>query len=255
MKRNSKGMAFFCKVMLSFITVIMLAVLPFFPSMTATAEEVEDYLPESFSAEIQEREIKFPAPDIPETWAYSITLKNEKDETIAENVGGYTFSAAGEYRLIYKIHKAGSVVDFIEETVIFNVVDSIAPTIRTDGYDIEYFVGATLTVLTGVVTDNVDKNLTANVQLLKGEQEQQIVNGEFTFQETGAYSLIYTATDLSGNKTTLTYDFTVLAKNVSSSVDTEEKGCGSNIFAGGAGGALLTGVAAFAVLLKKNKEK
>lgn len=255
MKRNSKRIVTLCKVLVSFIAVMMVAVLPAFSSRNVMAEESVDYLPESFSAEIQESEIKFPAPNIPETWAYNITLKKQNGEILAENVDGYVFSAAGEYRLIYEIHKNGSVLDFIEEAVVLNIVDSIAPTIKTDGYDIEYFVGDTLTVLTGVVTDNVDKNLKANVKLLKGEKEQQIVNGEFTFQESGQYSLIYTAMDLSGNEATLTYNFTVLVKNVSSSEVTGKKGCGSNILVGGIGEALLMGAATLAVLCKKNKKR
>ena len=198
------------KILLSMFAVLLSALsIVTFPIDNAKADE---YLLESYSVEISVTEVKLPVPDIPDNWAYTITVK-DGETILGENVTSCTFSKLGEYTLIYKMHKNGSIEDVMEKTTILKVCDTTAPVITTDGYDLEYFVGDKLTILTATVTDNVDKDLTATVTLTKDGKEQTIENGEFTLKKKGEYILTYKATDLSGNEGILTYKFEVLAKD------------------------------------------
>ena len=180
--------------------------------LNATAKaEAEDYVADSYKIEISESEVMLPVPTVPDGWAYAITLK-DGETVLGEKVSKYLFENTGEYTLVYTIHKNGSLTDVVEETATLIVADMTKPTVTTDGYDLEYYVGDTLTVQKAQVYDNVDVDLEASVTLRLGEEELTVENGKFTFTKTGEYTLTYKATDKSGNECTLQYEFTVLAR-------------------------------------------
>ena len=206
--------------------------------VTAKAE-TEDYVADSYLVEISETEVKLPVPKIDSGWVYSVALKSG-ETVLSENVTAYLFTQTGEYTLVYSIRKDGSLIDVITETATLRVTDTRKPTITTDGYDEEYFVGDTLEILSARVEDNVDQNLTASVELYCGEENIPLENGKHVFKKTGTYTLTYKATDAAGNEGTLTYEFTV-SKGVGKAENGGCGGCSNATFDGSAialGGAL-----------------
>lgn len=225
------------------------------PNIKVKAES--NYIADSYSIEISESKVRLPVPDVPDTWAYSITLKHG-ETVLDENATEYLFTQTGEYTLVYHLHKNGSPTDIVEEVAILRVVDTQNPTLTTEGYDEEYFVGDTLVILPAQVKDNVDKELTSSVTLYCGEEQLSIVNSSFVFSKTGNYTLTYTATDKSGNEGMLSYAFTVYEKAIEGESGANNGcasgGCSGNILAGG-GIAILIGVIICALLIGKKQNK
>ncbi len=215
---------------------------------TATVKaDNEDYVLESYLIEVSDEETMLPVPDIPSDWTYSIVLKS--GETIlAENIHKYLFTQTGEYTLVYTIHKNGSLTDVIEETAVLHIADMTKPELIISGdYEEEYFVGDELIIQTAQVKDNVDKDLTASVELYFGEEKIAFENSKYVFKRNGEYRLIYKAIDAAGNESVLIYEFMVLKKDKES-----QQGCG-----GVAGGisALLSATACMALIMQKRKIK
>ena len=102
------------------------------PNATAKAE-TEDYLQASYYVEISESETALPVPNVPNGWAYTITLK-KGTEVLGEKIIKYAFTETGEYTLVYKLHKNGSLTDVTYETATLIVSDTTSPVITTDGY-------------------------------------------------------------------------------------------------------------------------
>lgn len=199
------------------------------PVAQAKAESV-DYVAENYTIDISDSEVQLPVPDVPNGWAYSIILK--RGETVlGEQVTEYLFTQTGEYTLIYSLYDNGSLTNSILETATLNVVDTQKPTIETNGYDEEYFVGDTLTIAVATVVDNVDTNLVASVELYFGTESLSISENSYTFTKEGEYILIYKAIDASGNENTLSYDFTVLPKDTGGKA-TGCNGCSGTIIGG-----------------------
>lgn len=216
--------------------------------VTAKAE-AEDYVAESYLIEISKTESMLPVPNIPETWTYSITLKNG-EAVLGEGVSKYAFTQTGDYTLVYEIHRNGSLTDVLTETTTLRVADVNKPVVITaDGYDEEYFVGDELTIQTAQVEDDVDTNLTATVALYFGEEKVSLQGDKYVFEKAGEYTLVYTAVDSYGNEGTLTYKMSVSEKPRSGCAGI---GCGSAL-----GGASMLGVVmvACASMLMKKKQK
>ena len=221
------------------------------PITTAKAD-TEDYVADSYQIEISNSEVMLPVPNMPASWAYSITLKDGAN-VLGEKITKYVFEKTGEYTLVYTIHREGLLTDILEETAKLTVADMTKPTLTTDGYDSEYYVGDTLLIQTAQVHDNVDDGLMASVALYLGEEQLVVENGKITFKKTGDYVLTYKATDKSGNEGTLTYEFTVIARDTDANDDKNNGGCGSAIF-GGTTVAICAGICV-ALLIKRNKNK
>ena len=166
------------------------------------------------------------------------------------------FTQTGEYTLIYSLYDNGSLINAILETVTLNVVDTQKPTIQTNNYEEEYFVGDTLTIAAATVVDNVDTNLTASVELYFGTKSLSISENSYTFTKEGEYTLIYKAIDGSGNESMLSYEFTVLPKDTNGKA-TGCNGCSGSIIGGGSLGiGLLLLVTTGIVLIgKRSKTK
>ncbi len=217
------------------------------PNATAKAE-TEDYLQDIYYVELSESETALPVPNVPNGWAYTITLK-DGTEVLGEKIIKYAFTKTGEYTLVYKLHKNGSLTDVIEETTTLIVSDTTSPDITTDGYDLEYYVGDTISILTAKVTDNVDKDLTATVKLYCGEQELTIVDGKYTFTSVGEYKIVYNSTDTAGNSASLEYKLSVVERPV----DPNQKNNLILYIGIGAGVLVIVGAVIAVVLIKKNK--
>ena len=217
------------------------------PIATAKAD-TEEYVADSYKIEISASVATLPVPNVPNGWAYAITLK-DGETVLGEKITEYLFNKTGEYTLVYTLHKNGSLTDILQETATLTVADMTKPTLSTDGYDSEYYVGDTLTITTAQVYDNVDEDLTATVELFCGEKKLSIQNGKYAFATTGQYRLVYKAIDKSGNENSLVYQFTVLQRDPKT--DNEEKrGC----FGAITGVPFALSLAVGAVLVtKKNK--
>jgi hypothetical protein len=222
----------------------------FVPIATAKAD-LEDYVAESYLIEFSESEVKLPVPNVPNGWAYSITLKSG-ETVLGKNVTEYLFTQTGEYTLVYSLHKDGSLLEVTTETAILRIADFTAPTINIEGYDAEYFLGETLVIQSAKVEDNDDKDLTAIVELYFGEEKIDVQSGSYAFEKIGPYKLIYKATDSAGNEGDLVCELAVLqrASNV-------EKNDGPWIYVGVGAGATVVLVAAFCTVLiiKKKQNK
>ena len=203
---------------------------------TATVKaDNEDYVLESYLIEVSDEETMLPVPDIPSDWTYSIVLKMG-GTILAENIYKYLFTQTGEYTLV------------IEETAVLHIADVTKPELIISGnYEEEYFVGDELIIQTAQVKDNVDKDLTASVELYFGEEKIAFENSKYVFKRNGEYRLIYKAIDAAGNESVLIYEFMVLKKDKES-----QQGCG-----GVAGGisALLSATACMALIMQKRKIK
>lgn len=220
------------------------------PSATAKAES-EDYVADSYQIEISSSEVTLPVPNTPDGWAYSITLKDGAN-VLGEKITKYAFKKAGEYTLVYTLHREGSLTDVLEETANLIVADMTKPTLSTDDYDSEYYLGDTLTIATAQVYDNVDEDLKATVELFFGTEKISVQNGKYTFTTTGQYSLVYKAVDNAGNKNSLVYSFTVLQRDTNPDDNGAKRGCfGATV---GAPFALCFALGTV-IFTKKNKNK
>ena len=203
-----------------------LALMLLCPTSTYAAKaETEDYVADSYLIEIAQEESFLPVPNIPSDWIYSIMLK-DGETVLGEGISKYLFTQTGEYTLVYTIHKEGSLTDIIEETATLRVADIQKPTITvSSGYEDEYFVGDELLIQTATVNDNVDKDLSATVELYRGEEKLSVQNNKYLFEKTGEYQLVYKAVDSSGNENSLTYKFTVVKKTATD----ENIGCAMSL--------------------------
>lgn len=77
----------------------------------------------------------------------------------------------------------------------------------TGSYDAYYPVGTQLTLLQPEITDNSGKVAGSSVSVLCGETPVEVSDGKITLAQTGAYKVIYTASDAKGNEERLEYRF------------------------------------------------
>ena len=132
-------------------------------------------------------------------------------------------------------------------------------------------MGEKITLPTATATDNVAKNLTVSVEIKRGVDV--VATGEYTPEEVGIYSVVYTVSDESGNTQTLTFEVLVSAGDntdhnwtgqtpESDSVGggtsagnsgAQTDGCGASI--GGGITAISTLLAAAVLMKKKNKKQ
>ena len=201
------------KLKVSLITLIFAVVFALsLPMNTYFAKADNDYLPETVNVGVSVGEAIFPIPNIPNDWAYKVSLK-KGDVVVAENVAKYSFDAVESYSLVYTIYEDAKLNDFFIVYVDLNIVDDVKPNIVVDNYEPVYYVGDILEIKSSTVIDNIDNNLIAQAELYLGATKKEIVNNKFKFDEEGDYKLVYKSTDSSGNEGILTYEFTVLYGN------------------------------------------
>lgn len=86
------------------------------------------------------------------------------------------------------------------KTTIVKVTDTDRPYVSLGEMEKYYIVGEEIEPPSAEVRDNYDTNLTATLSLYKGDtQVIASVTGAFTVEEEGAYKIVATATDSSGN--------------------------------------------------------
>ena len=234
------------KILFLLCALVVSLICSIFPSGVTATAETEDYVAESYLIEISKSEVKLPVPNVPNDWAYSITLKNG-ETVLGQNVTEYLFTQVGGYTLLYTLYKNGNGSEALTETAALQVVDSESPVIVILGYDEEYYVGDELIVQTAQVKDNVDANLTATAELYLGKKKISIQDGKFVFKKAGEYTLVYKAVDSYGNESELKCSFTVLQEALSG---------GQIAFIISAAGVVVLGLAAcLLVVMKKTQNK
>lgn len=88
--------------------------------------------------------------------------------------------------------------------------DTEIPEIIVDGlYAAEYAAGNIIGVLSATVSDNSGENLTYSVEILRGKEVIEPVDGEIRLEKAGEYKIVYRATDLAGNTAEKSFEFKV----------------------------------------------
>ncbi|MEF2095128.1 immunoglobulin-like domain-containing protein [Bacillus sp. CFBP9009] len=114
--------------------------------------------------------------------------------------GSVEVRKVGTYKLVYSVKDKTDNKTTVTRTI--NVVDKVKPTLMGTGLeDVEIAFGSPLDLLRGITAnDNADGNLTSQIR----------VEGTVNFNKAGTYTLIYSVTDKSGNKTTAQRKVTVI---------------------------------------------
>lgn len=116
--------------------------------------------------------------------------------------GSVNVLKVGTYKLVYSVKDKTGNTTTVTRTI--NVVDTVKPTLTGTGLkDSTFAIGIydSLTPLYGITAyDNVDGNLTSAIK----------VEGEVNLDKAGIYTLIYSVTDKSGNKTTAERKVTII---------------------------------------------
>ena len=97
-----------------------------------------------------------------------------------------------------------------QKKTTLKVMDADKPKVSMEGMKKSYVVGETIAFPEIEVTDNLDTGLTATVEVKQGDTVVlSDVKADFSLNERGAYTLVATAVDSSGNEGTAVADFVV----------------------------------------------
>ncbi len=109
--------------------------------------------------------------------------------------GKIDFTEAGTYEISYYTADLKA-----QEVFTITVIeDKVCPEITVNFSDKAVLVGTTVTLPTATATDAVDGALSVTCRVTYGTQETPIVNGGFLAEGVGAYTVTFTAADISGN--------------------------------------------------------
>lgn len=146
------------------------------------------------------------------SWYPSLSsLKEIQDENTLLAVKGLE---KGEYKVRYVIlDSRGENPEYSAEYKVY-FYDSVAPTIRVEGFVEEAIINKAYSVTVMTATDKGTSNITKTTKVFfigeEGEEEIEIVSNAFTPTKLGDYKVVYTAKDVSGNETTLEKEFKVV---------------------------------------------
>lgn len=179
----------------------------------------------------------------------SVVCNNERVEL---NDNAFTPLEAGVYSVTYSATDENGLVAV--KTFEINVTsDTEAPVISVDFTTTEIAVGETLTLPTATATDDTDENVQISVAVKKGSET--IATQSTVLNEVGIYTVVYTATDISGKQSSLTFEVFVKeeeSKKGQTQDGNGSAGCKSSVSASVCGSMLmLLGAAVY--LKKKNK--
>lgn len=201
-----------------------------------------------------------PQLSTPSGWYYvcKMYLKadTQKGNAIPAENGAYIFNKVESYVLIYSvIPELETQAKFIYETEL-NVTDTQKPVLKLLGeYKQKYTVQDSLKIIEAEVSDNC-LNSTWGVTVFYGAQQIEVrADGNVLLDKTGTYEIRYTATDISGNESSLSVSISVEEK-VSDAPETEEKGGGLvlALVIGGVAVLLGGGVVVGIVLVKRKRD-
>lgn len=184
----------------------------------------------------------------------------------AESVQRFTASEAGAYQLIYRM-TVQSDDPIIREYTLTATVDGTKPTITVSVKQTSVGTGKVVTVPTATATDPEDGAVLVSYAVKFGTTEIAVADGKFTPENEGTYTIVYTATDASGNTETLSFTVTAVAGGADwtnqastdgsdepTTIEQPKSGCGCGSVTAGsalgiAGAAMLA--AGLCVLLKR----
>lgn len=218
---------------------------------------VEISVAKSVSLEASNEAQSIPQISVPSGWYYQceMYLKSdaEKENAIRIQNGVYTFNGVQTYVLVYSvIPEFETQVKFVYQTEVV-VTDTQKPTITLLGkYAEAYELGDILTIVQAEITDNTD-SIMQSVTVLYAEQALETrADGTFLLDKTGAYEVVYTAKDASGNESSLRVQLRVEQKP---STATEPKENNTIALVIGASVLVLGVGVAIAFAVSKNKKR
>ena len=183
-------------------------------------------------------------------WTAKVAFNGEDLEAIG---GRYVPKYTGVYEIIYTVTYGEVSQDC---SIALTVEDTVAPEIYVDGeYVTEAKAGDTITVLEAEVDDKSTYSLTVSV-IYNGTTKMQVSeDNKFVAEKAGQYVIRYSATDMSGNTTSVEFTITVTAVEGGQTGPDggSTGGCFGGISSLATIGALITLVGAVALRKKENE--
>ena len=126
------------------------------------------------------------------------------DEEVSVSDGELSMDAAGVYKLIYSFSDKSENEDTYEVRFIVLENDTEKPHIVLNGsYNDQYAKGESIQILEAQVSDNLDENLTADIEVLLNGVALEISDGAIVPEEEGLLLITYSATDSFSNTESL----------------------------------------------------
>ena len=126
------------------------------------------------------------------------------DEEVSVSDGELSLDIAGVYKLIYSFSDKSENEDTYEVRFIVLENDTEKPQIVLNGsYNDQYAKGESIQILEAQVSDNLDENLTADIEVLLNGVALEISNGAIVPEEEGLLLITYSATDSFNNTESL----------------------------------------------------
>lgn len=142
-----------------------------------------------------------------QTYAVSISAENDGAEILVSD-GKIVLATAGEYKIVYSVMYDTNAIT--QEVLSFIVLsDTNAPEILIDGrYDEHYDAGEIIEILRAKIIDDSNAFIEANVSIFKGKRQITAQEGKLLLED-GTYSIVYSASDATGNTAEIALSFTV----------------------------------------------
>lgn len=177
----------------------------------------------------------------------NVTVTDENGNVCASGVTSFVPDSAGVYTVTYTAEDSEGLIGRASYEITVSD-DTQAPVLVVDMTNIRVQRGTDVVIPAVVVTDNVDKDLTAEITVTYGTENVEFDSAASSFKadKAGTYIVHFKVTDKAGNVSETTRTVTVLPD-----AEGEEKGCGSSLAFIAAAPVLL----AAAALLKKRDEK
>ena len=179
-----------------------------------------------------------------------ITAPRESEAVQIDSETEYTFATTGVYTLYcVAVDVWGN--QYTSEDFEVTILDTTAPVIKVEGFTSNGQVGVEISLPAGQATDNYDDDISVNITVTAPDESAvTLTDNKFTPQIAGNYTVIYSATDESGNDVSQPFTITVKAGN-SAGDGGNNGGCNSSA----AGYTVVAGVllSLLAVLLFKKK--
>ncbi len=198
------------------ISVLAFALMPFGVVFAEGAQTIE----------IDSSGTVLPVPELDGNGYYEIAVFEKKDtdftNPLCENELVYSFEKTGEYVVRWTIYQAGAISKPTVNYVEITIADTTAPQIELEENWRGNYKGVTeLKVINASCTDNSGTVASFGVQVFCGKDQIEIKDGVFAVSS-GAYKVVYTASDNDGNTATLEYSFTVISSDSESNSVTNE---------------------------------
>ena len=165
--------------------------------------------------------------------------------------GGFTPSKTGTYEITYSYTDEYGITA-VKQAEIVVLSDVTSPVITVENNSVEYKVGDKIIAPNASATDDADGKALVSVAIyFDGEK---VGDNEVVAANVGFYTIVYTATDESGNTSRKDVKVFVYSPDGEAFSSAEKKsGCGSSIVGAASATLLFAGVIAVSLFIKKRK--